>query len=56
MIVIGSTLVGAIFGGLSASRRGGRLADIAQYATVYGIAFCLAGLIATIALDRLLRG
>jgi hypothetical protein len=56
MFVIGGLILGAIGGGLRAKARGGRRADIAQYAAVYGILFGLIGLFVTIYLDRLLRG
>lgn len=56
MFVIGGFLLGAIGGGLRARSRGGRWADIAQYATVYGLLFALIGLFLTIYLDRMLRG
>lgn len=54
MIVIGGFVMGALIGGLTARQRGGKPADIAQYAIAYGIAFCLAGLFLTILLERLL--
>ena len=56
MFVIGGVLLGAIGGGLRARSRGGKPADIAQYATVYGILFGVIGLFITIYLDRMLRG
>ena len=54
MIVILAALAGAIWGGFVAKKRGGKPADIAQYAAGYGIAFALAGLFVTIVLERLL--
>ena len=54
--VLGAFLVGAIGGGFRARAGGGKAADIAQYATVYGILFGLLGLFITIYLDRMLRG
>jgi hypothetical protein len=56
MFVIGGFLIGAIGGGLRARARGGKGADIAQYAAVYGILFALIGLFITVYLDRMLRG
>lgn len=56
MFVIGGLLLGAVGGGLRARARGGKAADIAQYATIYGILFGLIGLFLTIFLDRMLRG
>ncbi len=43
MIVIGGLVLGGLLGALSAKRRGGKPADIAQYAAGYGIAFGFAG-------------
>ncbi len=54
MIVIGGFILGAVIGALTARRRGGSPADMAQYAAGFGIAFCLAGLFLTIVLERLL--
>lgn len=56
MFVIGGLLVGAIGGGLRAKARGGKIADIAQFAVVYAILFGLLGLFITLYLDRMLRG
>ncbi len=56
MFVIGGLVLGAIGGGLRAKSRGGKPADIAQYATVYAIIFGLIGLFITLYLDRMLRG
>lgn len=52
MIVIGGAVLGAIAGGTIAARRKGDRLDIAQYATVYAIAFALAGLVATIVIEK----
>jgi hypothetical protein len=56
MFVIGGLILGALSGGLTARRRGGKPADIAQWAAVWAILFGLVGLFVTLALDRLLRG
>ncbi len=53
MIVIGGLLIGAVFGAFTAKKRGGSVADILQYGTVYGIGFALLGLVATLVLDRM---
>ncbi|ANT61075.1 apolipoprotein acyltransferase [Salipiger sp. CCB-MM3] len=53
MIVIAGALLGAIIGGLTARRRKGNKADIAQFVAVYAIAFGLVGLIVTIAVEKL---
>lgn len=54
MIVILAATAGAIWGGLLARRRGGKAADIAQYAAGYGIALALGGMFVTIFLERML--
>jgi hypothetical protein len=54
MFVIGGLVLGALGGGLSARRRGGKPADIALYAAVFGIIFGLLGLFVTLILDRML--
>jgi hypothetical protein len=56
MIVIGGLVLGALGGGWTAKRRGGKPADIAQYAAVYAILFGLVGLFLTLILDTLLLG
>ncbi len=56
MIVIGGLVFGAIGGGWAAQQRGGKAADIAQWAAVFAIAFGLLGLFVTLGLDRLLLG
>lgn len=53
MIVIGAAIAGVLIGGLTARRRGGKLADILQYAAGYGIAFTLLGLFATLVIERM---
>lgn len=52
MIVIAAAVIGALLGGLTAKKRGGKLADIAQYVTVYAIAFAIVGMLATILIHR----
>ena len=56
MLVIGGLVLWALGGGWTARRRGGKPADIAQYAAVYGILFAILGLFLTLILDRMLRG
>ena len=56
MFVIGGLVFGAIGGGLAARRRGGKPADIAQWAAGFGIMFGLLGLVVTLFIDRMLRG
>ena len=53
MIVIAGLIGGAMTGSTIALRRGGKLADAAQYGAGYGIAFGLLGLFATIFIERL---
>ncbi|SEW18623.1 hypothetical protein SAMN05444851_1964 [Aliiroseovarius sediminilitoris] len=52
MLVIAALLLGALIGGLRARKRGGNRMDIAQYATVYAIAFGLIALFASIIISR----
>ena len=52
MIYIVLGIIGALIGGLTASRRGGNRKDIAQYATGYFIAFALLGFVLTVLIDR----
>ena len=54
MIVIAGLLGGGLWGALTARRRGGTGADMAQYAAGFGIAFGLLGLFLTLALDTFL--
>lgn len=56
MFVIGGLVLGTLAGAYTARKRGGRPADMAQYAAVYGIALGLLGLFVTLILDRLLLG
>lgn len=54
MIVIGAVLLGILLGVHSARKRGGNTADLLQYGAVYGIAFAIVGVIATIVIHRML--
>lgn len=54
MLVIGGLVIGALWGAFSARRRGGKPADIAQYATVYAIVLGILGLFLTILIERLM--
>ncbi|MGY6411165.1 MAG: hypothetical protein ACXIUV_09105 [Alkalilacustris sp.] len=54
MIVLAGLVLGAVWGGWSARKRGGNRLDIAQYAAVGGIAGGIVGLFAAIALERML--
>ncbi len=54
MIVLAGLVVGAVWGATSARRSGGNRLDMAQYAAVWGIIGGVAGLFATIALERML--
>ena len=53
MIVIAGAILGAVLGVLTARKRGGVRADLWQYGAVYAIAFALAGLVLTIALEKI---
>ncbi len=54
MIVLAGLVFGALWGGLTARKRGGNRLDIAQYTAVGAIAGGLVGLFATIAIERML--
>ena len=54
MIVLAGLLGGGLIGALTAKRRGGKAADMAQYAAGYGIALGLLGLFVTIFLERMM--
>ena len=56
MFVFGGMLIGAIWGGMTAKRRGGRPLDIAQYAAGYGILFAVIGMALTVAVSRYVAG
>lgn len=53
MIVIGSGVLGAVFGARLAKTRGGSNLDMAQYAAGFGIACALAGTILTVIIHRM---
>jgi len=52
MIILIATVLGAAIGAFQARRRKGKLADMMQYAFVYGLMFALIGLFITIFLTR----
>jgi len=54
MVVVISSLIGAILGGYQAKRRDGNTKDIAQYAAVYALIFGVVGLFVAIFIDRTL--
>ncbi|WP_172677845.1 hypothetical protein [Ruegeria sp. 6PALISEP08] len=53
VVVLGMAILGAILGALTAKKRNGNGADMAQYAAGYGIAFALIGLVISLVLVRL---
>jgi hypothetical protein len=53
MIVIAGLIAGGVLGYRRAARRGGNGFDKSQYAAAHAILFGLAGLFATIIIDRL---
>ncbi|WP_425043875.1 apolipoprotein acyltransferase [Primorskyibacter sp. S87] len=53
MIVFFLALLGAVIGAVTARKRNGKPADIAQYAAGYAIAFAIVGLLATTLVHRM---
>lgn len=53
MIVIAGAVLGIALGVLTARKRGGKPADMAQYGAGFGIAFAIAGVFLTILLHRM---
>lgn len=54
VLVVGMAILGAVLGALTARKRKGSGADIAQYAAGYGIAFALIGLVISLLLVRII--
>ncbi|MFN4098576.1 MAG: hypothetical protein ACK4GT_02250 [Pararhodobacter sp.] len=54
MIILAGILVGAIWGGLHARRRGGSGKDMAQYAAVWGIIGGLVFTVIAVVIDNLI--
>ncbi len=54
MIIIAGLVGGAVWGAVNARKRGGNRLDMAQYAAVWGIIGALLGLVATIAVERMI--
>ena len=52
VVVLGMAILGAILGALTARKRNGSGADMAQYAAGYGIGFALIGLVLSLILVR----
>ncbi|MGR3468860.1 MAG: apolipoprotein acyltransferase [Shimia sp.] len=52
MLVLASALMFSVYGGLLARGRKGKPADIAQYATAFGILGALVGFLLTILVGR----
>ncbi|MBJ6373172.1 apolipoprotein acyltransferase [Sedimentitalea arenosa] len=52
MIVIAGAVAGAAFGAMTAKKRGGNRADIAQYAVASAMAFAVVGMLLTVIIDR----
>ena len=53
MIVIIAFLLGIGWGAYLARRRGGKGLDVLQYAAAFGIAFAIAGLFASVIVQRM---
>lgn len=54
MLVIIGVIAGALYGGWRAKSRGGKTADILQYAAVHAMILALAGLFLTLILHRMM--
>ena len=54
MIVFVAALIGAIWGGWMAKRRGGNRKDVAQYAVVMAVALSIAAMVIRVVLVRLI--
>ncbi|MEW2916541.1 MULTISPECIES: hypothetical protein [Ruegeria] len=52
VVILGMAILGAILGAMTARKRNGTGADMAQYAAGYGIAFALVGLVLSLILIR----
>jgi hypothetical protein len=52
---LGGLVIGALLGALGARRRGGKTADLLQWAAVGGILLGIAGLVVLLVLDRMMR-
>lgn len=52
IIPLGGLLIGIVTGIIHAGRKGGKAADMAQWAMVYGVIFALIGLFVMIGIDR----
>lgn len=53
MFVIAGAVLGIALGVLTARKRGGKPADMAQYGAGYGIAFAIVGLLITVFVHRM---
>lgn len=56
LLAICGFFLGAIWGGVRAAWRGGKAVDIAQYAFGHGVFLALAGVIATLVINRFFGG
>lgn len=52
MFVLAGAIGGGVYGGWLAKKRGGKRADIAQYAAGFAILFALVGMFATLFFHR----
>jgi cytochrome c biogenesis protein CcdA len=53
MIWLPAMVIGAVWGALTAKKRGGRRLDMAQYGAVYAIGLGLLAVLVSILIDRL---
>ncbi len=56
MYVLAGLVLGALYGGLTARKRGGRPLDILQYAAVHALILGVLGIILTVIINRLYAG
>lgn len=55
MIVLPAMVIGAIWGAMTALKRGGKRLDAAQYGAVYAIGLGLLGVLVSVIIDRLIH-
>ncbi len=53
MIVVASAILGALFGAMTAKKRGGAGKDVAQYSATYALIFLIIGVFISVVLSRM---